>query len=422
MDLLSPVRAFDRFQRRHATFGVAVAVLRNFSDQEAGSAAALIAYWGFFSIFPLLLLFVTVLGFVLQGDPSLQQSVVHSALAQFPIIGVHTATLSGNGLALAVGLVGALVSGLGVTLAAERAFNRVYAVPHRRQPNFLISRWRGLKLLAVAGVLQVLSTVAAGLVSAGLGGGLLTVAGIGLSLLLNLCLFAVTFRFLTSRTVPSRELLPGILLATFGWEVLQAVGGLYVQHVIKGADEIYGTFATVIGLLAWLYMGARIVVYAAEINVVLTRRLWPRSILDPPEPADRRARTALAKMEERDDRQTIEVEFHPPHDVGVRSVPGDPPYAVAPDPEPGEDAEPVSLQIARCDLHTVTIVDLLTAIDHCLEDADVGPTKEQARQWLVIAREHLRVGSGTPDPGGETTRVLADATTHALGLAPREPR
>jgi membrane protein len=103
-------------------------VLRNFSDQEAGNASALIAHWGFLSIFPPLLLCVTILGFVLQGDPSAQSSVVHSALSQFPIIGAHPAGLTGSGVALAVGLVGALLSGLGVTLATENAFNRVYTI------------------------------------------------------------------------------------------------------------------------------------------------------------------------------------------------------------------------------------------------------------------------------------------------------
>jgi uncharacterized BrkB/YihY/UPF0761 family membrane protein len=149
-------------------------------------------------------------------------------------------------------------------------------------------------------------------VAAGLGGVLVTVVGLVLALLLNLILFFLVFRFLIPDLIPTRELWPGIILAAVGWVILQSVGGIYVAHVVRGASETYGTFATVIGLLAWLYLGARVVVYAAEINVVLTRRLWPRSILDPPETADRRARAALAKMEERDDKQTIDVTFHPP--------------------------------------------------------------------------------------------------------------
>ena len=220
-----PVRAFDRFQRRHRVPAIAVAVLRNFSDQHAGQAAVVIAYYAFFSLFPLLLVFVSILGFVLQGDPSAQRAIVHSALRQFPIIGAKPKSLTGNGVALSIGLVGTLWSGLGVTLAVENAFYRVYAIPPRGQPDFFMSRWRGLKLLAVVGVLQVLSTVAAGAVAGGFGGWLLTVAGIAVALGLNLGAFFVVFRFLIPDLVPTRELWPGIVLAAVSWEVLQSVGG-----------------------------------------------------------------------------------------------------------------------------------------------------------------------------------------------------
>ncbi|HEY1778171.1 MAG TPA: YihY/virulence factor BrkB family protein [Solirubrobacteraceae bacterium] len=335
--LLAPVRAFDRFQRRRRPLAIAVAVLRNFSDQRAGQAAVVIAYYAFFSLFPLLLVFVSILGFVLHGDPSAQHSIENSALSQFPLIRGQVKDLGGSGVGLGFGLLGTLWSGLGITLAVENAFYRVYAIPPRAQPDFFISRWRGLKLLAVVGVLQVLSTVAAGAVAGGLGGWLLSIAGIAVALVLNLLLFFVVFRFLIPNLIPTRELWPGIVLAAVAWEVLQTAGGLYVAHVVKGASETYGAFAAVIGLLAWLYLGARVVVYAAEINVVLTRHLWPRSIIDPPEPADRKARAALAKMEERDDKQTIDVAFHPP-DNEKPPDPRHPRYTVAPEPAPGEQA------------------------------------------------------------------------------------
>jgi membrane protein len=335
--VLVPVRAFDRFQRRHRVLAVPVAVLRNFSDQQAGQASVVIAYFAFFSLFPLLLVFVSILGFVLQGDPAARQSIVHSALSQFPIIGAKPEHLTGSGVGLSIGLLGTIWSGLGVTLAVENAFYRVYAIPPRGRPDFFMSRLRGLKLLAVVGVLQLLSTVVAGAVAGGFGGWPLTIAGISAALALDLALFFVVFRFLIPNLVPTRELWPGIVLAAVGWDVLQSIGGLYVSHVVKGASETYGTFAAVIGLLAWLYLGARIVVYAAEINVVLTRRLWPRSIMDPPEPADRKARAALAKMEERDDKQTVDIAFHPP-DRQSAPDPSHPRYTVAPRPEPGEQA------------------------------------------------------------------------------------
>lgn len=193
MDPLWPVKAFDRLQRRFAPLRVLVAVLKNFSDHGAGNGAALIAYWGFFSIFPLLLLFVSILGFILHGDPSAQKSIEHSVPQQFPIFGKGSTPFRGSSAGLGIGIAGTLLSGLGVTVATQHAFNQVYTVQHRDQPNFIISRWRGLKLLVVVGVLQVVSTVASGVVSGGFGGVLVTIGGIIVSLLLNVLLFSLSF-------------------------------------------------------------------------------------------------------------------------------------------------------------------------------------------------------------------------------------
>lgn len=315
MDPLAPIRAFDGFQRRHAPLALPVAVLKKFSDDQAGGHAALVAYYGFFSLFPLLLLFTSILGFVLQGHPQAEHDVVHSVLRQIPVIGAQlgdqSQRLRGSGIGLAIGAAGTVLGGLGVTLAAQNAFNAVYAVPHRDRPDFLARRVRGLVVLVLIGLLQIASTAASGLVSGGLGGAWLTVAGLALSVVLNLVLFGVCFRLLTDRSVPTREMLPGIVTAAVLWTVLQAVGGLYVAHVLKGAKETYGTFATVIGLLTWLFLGARAMVYAAELNTVLSRRLWPRGLFDPPTEADRETLTAIAKIEERSAGERIEVDFRP---------------------------------------------------------------------------------------------------------------
>jgi membrane protein len=315
VDLLAPVKAFDRLQRRQPGLGVPVAVVKKFSEDRAGGLSALISYYGFLSLFPLLLVFTSILGFVLQGHSQTERDVVHSVLNQIPLVGAdigqqHT-RLRGSGVGLILGLAGVVLGGLGVTLAAQNAFNAVYAVPFRERPDFLMSRLRGLGFLCIIGVLQVVSTVASGLVSGGLGGLVLTIAGITLALLVNLLLFFVAFRLLIDSVVATRELLPGVVIASVLWTVLQSLGGIYVAHVLKGAKETYGTFATVFGLLAWLFLGARVVVYSAELNVVLSRHLWPRSLFDPPTAADHETLTAVAKVEERTKRQHIDVEFRP---------------------------------------------------------------------------------------------------------------
>jgi membrane protein len=311
VDPLAPLKAFDRLQRRHRTLAVPTAVLKKFSDDQGGNLSALIAYYGFFSLFPLLLVFVTGLGFVLDGNPDAQQAVLNSALKDIPIVGdqIKTGSLTGSPTALVIGLVGAILSGLGVTLAAQTAFQRVHGVPHRERPDLLFSRLRGLGLLAVLGTLQIISTVASGLVTGGFGGPLLVVAGIAVSLATNMVLFVAAFRLLTDSDVDTRALWPGIISATVLWTGLQAVGGAYIGHVVKGAGATYGTFATVIGLLTWIFLGARIVVYSAELNSVLAGHLWPRGIFDPMEPADRRALRRLARIEERSDAQHVSVTF-----------------------------------------------------------------------------------------------------------------
>src|SRR3954453_8610439 len=110
----------DAYQRDHRWLALPVAVVKKFGDDGANREAALIAWWGFFSLFPLLLLFTAILGFVLAGDPSAQESIRTSALSNFPVVGstIRTGHLNGSAVALVVGIVGAILSGTSVTLAA----------------------------------------------------------------------------------------------------------------------------------------------------------------------------------------------------------------------------------------------------------------------------------------------------------------
>lgn len=315
MDLLAPLKEFDRRQQQSRWLRVPVAVVKKFGDDGAGGLAALVAYYAFFSLFPLLLVAVTVLGFVLQGDPSAQKSVEQSVLGQFPVIGdqIRNKTLEGHTFALVIGVLTALLAGLGVTQGAQNALNQVWAVPRKRRPNFLGSRLRSLMLLFSLGGLFLLGTLASGLVSGGLSGVVLSVFGILVSIAINFVLFEVSFRVLTAIDVPWRALVPGAVFAAIGWEILQVGGGLYVHHVVSKASSTYGFFALVIGVLAWLHLGAQLTLFGAEINVVLARRLYPRSLFGPPDTvADKETLRALAEVEERHDEEQIEVEFQPP--------------------------------------------------------------------------------------------------------------
>ena len=241
MSITDRLHAIDRRQQESRRVSFVAAVIKKFGDDQAGQLAALIAYYGFLSLFPLLLVFVTVLGFVLQGNASAQSSVVHSTLSQFPIIGTelqkHAASLKGNGLSLAIGLIGSLLAGLGITGATQNAFNQVWYVAHRDRPDFLKTRLRGLGLLLVLGVLAIVSTVAAGLVTAGGHGMLAVIGGIVVAFLVNMLLFFTAFRFLTASEIETRDLLPGVVLAAILWQILQHIGGYYVDHAIRHAKE-----------------------------------------------------------------------------------------------------------------------------------------------------------------------------------------
>jgi YihY family inner membrane protein len=311
------IRRIDAFQQRRSWLGFPFAVVKKFGDDRAGNLAALIAYYGFFSLFPLLLVLVTILSFVIQGDPELQQRIIDSALARFPIVGDQIArnvhAINGSGLALAIGIVGALWAGLGVVQAVQNAMNAVWNVPLKRQPNFLKTRLRAIVMLGVLGAAVLASTALSGLSSSagGLGPFLKILAMLG-SALLSLGLFLAAFRILTVEDLRWRDVLPGALIAAVLWSAMQYLGTYIVAHQLKQASAVYGFFAVVIGLLSWIYLGAQVALFCAEINVVLKRKLWPRSLVQPPltEP-DRRELENLAKEQERRPEEEVEVRFRP---------------------------------------------------------------------------------------------------------------
>jgi YihY family inner membrane protein len=305
------VRRADRAQQRRSWLAFPYAVFKKFGDDEAGNLAALISYYGFLSLFPLLLVLVTVLTMLLRENPELRASIQASALTNFPVIGpaisknVHA--LRGSGLALAIGITLAVWAGLGILKVMQTAMNTVWNVPYRHRPNLLKSLLRAIIMLAVLGVITFASAAAGG-VGAGSDSWLWAIAGVVVSLLLNLVLFLLAFRILTSAPVSWRDVLPGAVVAALGWTGLQALGGWYVSHQLRSATQTYGTFATVIGLLAWLYLGAQMTLLAAEMNVVKKRRLWPRAIVQPPlTGADVRALVSYAQEQERRPEEDVTV-------------------------------------------------------------------------------------------------------------------
>jgi YihY family inner membrane protein len=313
----------DRFQQRHPWLAVPVAVVRTFGDDRADRHAALIAYYGFISVFPLLLVLVTLLGFAVRNDPELQQRVLDSALAQFPIIGEQMQTniraLNGSVVALALGLAGAIWSGLAVISATRVAMDEIWDVPRRDQPSFVRARLLALAGLAVLGLAILVQGLLAGL--GGSDGSAWTILRLAASVAINVAVFAAVFRVLTVADVRWRTVVPGALLGGCAWTALLLAGSWLVDRQIRDASQVYGFFAIVIGLLAWIYLGAQVMLLSAELNVVLARRLWPRSLLggEDATSADRRVVAGEAKEEAAHPDETVDVRF----DGGDEPAPSD---------------------------------------------------------------------------------------------------
>ena len=311
----------DRFQQRHPAMGFPLAVFYKFFDDQGGYLAALIAYFGFISLFPLLLLFSTVLGIVLAGDPELQQRIIDSAMSQIPLIGEQLGQpegLSGGTGAIVIGVLGSLYGGLGVAVAAQNAMNVAWSVPKNDRPDPVRARVRGFGLLLTVGTAVIGVTILNGFNAAGFFGTVAQVLVTIAAIVLNTATFVVAFRLGTTRAVSVRDVLPGAVIGALLWQALQSFGGLYVQRVVGGADTTNGVFAIVLGLLAFLYISSLVLVLCIEVNVVRTDRLHPRALLTPftdnveLTDGDRDAYTAQAEAQRSKGFEEIEVTFGDP--------------------------------------------------------------------------------------------------------------
>ena len=282
-------------------------MVRKFLDDRAANLAALIAFYAFFSVFPLLLALVSVLGFVLEDDPALREDIVDSTLAQLPVLGSQVAgaaePLTGSGIALAVGILGALWAGLGVTVALGRAFEVVWDVPRLEQRNGLVARVRGL---AIIGAMAVVIGAATAVTALSVGGG---AGGAVLGFLVDAAVLLAVFWLYTARPLRLRDLLPGVAIAALGVVALQSIAGWYFELAVERADDTYGAFALVIGLLSWFLLLAQLLLLSAEVNVVLRRRLWPRALIGDLGEPDRRALRLAAEAARRDESEEIAVRF-----------------------------------------------------------------------------------------------------------------
>jgi membrane protein len=315
----------DAFQRDHSWASIPLAVTYKFADDQGGYLAALITYYGFVSLFPLLLLLSSVLGVILRSNPHLQEQILESVLSQFPVIGNQLGDprqLGGGVTAIVIGSLTALYGGLGVAQATQHAMNQVWDVPRIRRPNVLKARLRSLLLLLIGGLAllgaTVLSAMASGSRSYTPSAGQFVISGLLIvsSIIVNAGVFLLAFRVSTAHErLTLRAAAPGAVTAALLWQLLQLFGAQYVTHVVQVASISNSVSAVVLGLLAFIYLSSVALVVSMQVNVVLAKKLYPRALLAPFTDAvdltegDRAAYTDAAKAEQQKGFETVEVSF-----------------------------------------------------------------------------------------------------------------
>lgn len=276
----------DRLQRRYPRAAFPLAVIYKYADDFGSYLAAVLTYYAFMSIFPLLLLASTILAFVLRGNPQLQHDVLQSALADFPVIGdqLHDPRRLGGGTAgVVIGAVGALYGSLGAAQALQYTMNTAWAVPRNNRPNPFMSRLRSLALVTAGGLLLVATTGLSTIGTSDVGSfnWLLRALTLVASIALNVAVFLLAFRIATTRELSIRDVAPGAITLAALWQLLQSFGITYVNHVVRHASATNGVFALVLGALSFLYLAATATVLCVEINVVRVDHLYPRALLTP---------------------------------------------------------------------------------------------------------------------------------------------
>ncbi|MBO1767317.1 YihY/virulence factor BrkB family protein [Allobranchiibius sp. GilTou38] len=325
----------DDFQRRHRIAGFPIAVVYKFFDDSGSYLAALMTYYGFVSLFPLLLLLSTVLSFVLRHYPQLQQEIVNSAAGQFPIVGKQLQDpkrLSGSLGGVLAGLAIAIYGGLGIGQAVQYAMNTAWAVPRNERPDPFSGRLRSLLLIGVTALVLLAATAASAIVGLINGQWWVLIMHWALPLALDTLLFIPIYRHGASRKLKIRQVLPGALIAAVALTLLQTYGVRYVSRVVDHAknSETNVIFATVLGLLAFIYLASVITVFCTEINVVIDKKLYPRALLTPFTDnvqltgGDRRTYVALAKAQRHKGFEKIDVTFDqpPPSEPGAAADSG----------------------------------------------------------------------------------------------------
>lgn len=272
----------DAMQRKVAPLAVAHGVLKRYGEDRGGQLAMLLAYKGFFSLFPLLLAFVTTLGLLLRDNDELRGDLIDSTLANVPVIGTEIVngadSIEGSVAVLVGSVLVSLWAGLGLLDMLQESLNSVWGVRLADRPPWIMRRLRDVPGALLIALCAVLSGAGRWILADGAGEALQLLAGVLLPVLAGALAFLGLHLLLCARKVPLTAQLPGAIAAGFGWWALQALGGWFVTRFVNQSSDTYGVFVVVLGLLSWTYLLGMLYLYSVELAAVLYDRRWPRSL------------------------------------------------------------------------------------------------------------------------------------------------
>lgn len=278
------LRELDAWQQRHRWTALTYAVIKKYNEDGSGRQAALLTYYGFLSLFPLLLVLTTLVSLVAGSHAGLRDDAIRSVTNYFPVLGSqlssHIGGLHKNGLALLAGLLFTLYGARGVADAFRRGVQHIWDVPKSQRPGFPKTVLSSLVIILAGGGGFITASVSTGLAAAAGHGPAFRLLSVVVDLFILFWLFTFLLNFCLPRHVPVKDIRPGALAAAFGLVILQALGGYLLKNELRRLDALYSYFAIALGLLFWIYLQAQMLYYAITLSAVRARRLWPRSIND----------------------------------------------------------------------------------------------------------------------------------------------
>lgn len=324
------VKAVDRadaFQRRHPILGYPIGVVYKFIDDQGAYLAALITYYGFLSVFPLILLLQSVLGFFIHGNERLHKQILDSVLGQIPVLGntlsnAAPTALRGSVSAIVLGSIVALYGGLGVAQALQHTSNTCWAVPRNSRPNPILMRLRSAAVLLFLGTALVALGRLPQLVSVP------RFVAVAVNVVLGTGIFLLLMKMTTARGEGWGRLAPGALFVTVVWQIFMAGASYFTAIFGARSSDTYGTYGSILTILVACYIMAVAFVVGCEINVVLHRHLYPRSLMTQFTDdvdltlADQQAYAMQSQMQRFKNYQSIDVLFDRDGD-GVADQPSD---------------------------------------------------------------------------------------------------